>query len=78
MLKSNSLNSESFGSMYSVLRLLYRNKDSLQICHLNAQSLSPKIDEFRHIFEKSGVDVICVSETWLNSKKLDSLVEVRG
>ena len=74
MLKSNNLNTESVG----VICLPCKNKDGFQICHFNAQSLSPKIDEFRHIFEKSGDDVICVSETRLKSNKSDSLLKVNG
>ena len=45
------------------------------MCHLN--EICPKIYEFIHFFENSGV-VICISETWLKSIKSDNLVEVRG
>ena len=50
-----------------------RNMAGLQICHINAQSLVYKMDEFKKIFEKSGVDVICVSETWFRPVMPDGL-----
>lgn len=50
----------------------------LHICHLNAQSLIPKIDEFRYLFEGSLADVICVSETWLSSYHSDDLCTLNG
>ncbi|XP_022226291.1 uncharacterized protein LOC121403754 isoform X1 [Drosophila obscura] len=61
-----------------VLRILVKQKSGLQICHINAQSLTKKIDEFRHMFIDSGVDVICVSETWFVPDLSDSLIECRG
>ena len=64
--------------MYSILRLLSKSKNGLKICHINAQSLVNKIDEFRHIFEKSGIHVICVSETWFRPDMSSNLFNVEG
>ena len=61
----NNKSRESTGNVFSLVRLLSKNKNGLKICHINAQSLGGgKIDEFRYIFEESGVDIVCVSETW--------------
>ena len=50
---------------YAIGRLLAKQKPGFQISHLNAQSLSKKIVEFCHLFENSGINVICVPENWL-------------
>ena len=65
--------SEFNGNAYTVLRLLSGNRTGLQICHINAQSLVYKMDKFKKIFEKSGVDVIFVTETWFRLDMPDSL-----
>lgn len=55
-----------------MLRILSKAKKGLKVCHINAQSLNKKIDEFRYLFENSGVDVICVSETWFRPEISDA------
>lgn len=56
--------------------------DCLNLCHLNAQSLCArqlsKLDEFKRCFANSKVDLICVTETWLNENITDSTVAVEG
>lgn len=63
------------GSMIKVLR---GQNHGLHICHINAQSLLPKIDEFRDLFEDSAVDVVCVSETWFSDAFTDDLCRLNG
>ncbi|CAG5073437.1 Similar to RTase: Probable RNA-directed DNA polymerase from transposon BS (Drosophila melanogaster) [Cotesia congregata] len=45
---------------------------NIQICHLNAQSLIPHIDEFRDHFRVLDYDVIAVSKSWLSSSVVDA------
>ena len=60
-------NEEMFHSnAKTIVRLLTKKTRKLNICHINSQSLMKKIDEFRDMFDKSGIDIICVSETWFN------------
>lgn len=40
-------------------------RNSLNICHLNAQSLPSSIDELQIIFENVNLHIIAISETWL-------------
>lgn len=61
-----------------MVRVLSCQNDGLKICHINAQSIIPKIDEFRDLFEDSKVHVICVSETWLAEGLRDELCCLRG
>lgn len=63
---------------FNMLRILSKQRKGLKICHVNAQSLNNKIDEFRFTFEKSGIDVICVSETWLRESTHDALIGLNG
>ncbi|XP_055906590.1 uncharacterized protein LOC129941858 [Eupeodes corollae] len=65
-------------SMRSMVRVLSKQKCGLRICHINAQSLLPKIDEFRDIFTDSDVDVICVTETWLRDELNDDICCLEG
>lgn len=53
-------------NIYSMVRILSKQRTGLHIIHLNAQSLNNKMDEFRYIFTSSGVDIICISETWFH------------
>lgn len=62
----------------NMVRILAKQKKGFNICHINAQSLNNKMDEFRLIFETSGVDIICVSETWFDKSTPDSLVRLEG
>lgn len=39
-------------------------KSGLKMAHINAQSLNNKMDELRHTFIKTEIDIICVSESW--------------
>lgn len=71
-----SYNSED--KTFDMIRVLCRQKSGLNICHINAQSLRCKIDEFRYIFENSGVDVVCVTETWLNKSMSDTIINLHG
>ena len=72
----NNKSCESIGNVFSIVRLLSKNKKGLKVCHMNAQSLGgTKIDEFRYIFEESGVDLICISETWFKPGMPDNLYQ---
>lgn len=51
-------------NLYQMIRVLHSQKKGLHVCHINAQSLKPKLDELRLLFISSGVDILCVSETW--------------
>lgn len=68
----------SKGDTFNMIRILSKQKHGLKICHINAQSLPRKIDEFRYLFESSDVDVICVSETWFSDWHNNEVVYVNG
>lgn len=56
--------------------------NSINICHMNAQSLcarqSSKFEEFKTCFVNSKIDLICVTETWLHEGISESTVAVEG
>ena len=72
----NRLNSKD--NTYCMLRVLTKANAGLKICHLNAQSLKPKLDEFRYFFEGSNVDIVCISETWFDENNKDFVYGVNG
>ena len=47
-------------------------------CVTYAQSLKNKLDEFAFIFESSGIDIVCISETWFNKDLLDGFLNIEG
>lgn len=47
--------------------------DRLNICHVNAGVIHPKIDEFRYVFEDVMLYIIVASETWFKSYRSISL-----
>lgn len=59
-----------------MVKILARHKLGLKLCHNNAQTINNIIDEFRVTFENSGVDIVCISEAWLNKTTPDSLVSL--
>lgn len=59
-----------------VLNELCRRSAGLKVCHFNAQSLFPKIDEFKDVFSSNSVDVVCISETWLQPHVTDQLISL--
>ena len=50
----------------------------LKIVHLNVRSLLKKIDQVRLIIEDSGINILTISETWLQSHLNNSLVAIEG
>lgn len=70
--------SSSRDVMIDMVKILAKQRNGLNVCHINAQSLKCKIDEFRLTFENSSVDVICISETWFNETTTDSLISLNG
>lgn len=54
----------------------------LNICHMNVQSLTArnfsKFHELKLNFTDSKVDVICFTETWLNSTINNSMLSING
>lgn len=68
----------STDSIVNMIKILTKQKNGLKICHINAQSLKNKVDELRSIFENSLVDIISISETWLNSNSSDSSISLHG
>ncbi|XP_075167477.1 uncharacterized protein LOC142239569 [Haematobia irritans] len=66
------------GALADMVKVLVKQRVGLHVCHINAQSLKNKIDEFRWTFEHSQVDVICLSETWFNTSITNAFVSVKG
>ncbi|KAI8121682.1 Cyclin-dependent kinase 5 activator 1 [Lucilia cuprina] len=60
------------------MRILAKQKEGIQICHINAQSLMNQTDEFGYICENSCVDVVCVSETWIPVSTPNKLIGLNG
>ena len=48
----------------------------LKIVHLNIRSLLPKIEHIRSILSQYNIDILTISETWLNSKIDIKLISV--
>lgn len=68
----------SKNNLRTMLNILCKYRNGLNMCHLNAQSLRCKIDEFRHTFINSSVHVIFVSETWFDLNVDDCVYKVNG
>ncbi|XP_075159089.1 uncharacterized protein LOC142232235 [Haematobia irritans] len=63
---------------FLMVRIIAKRTTGLNICHLNAQSLNNKLDEFRYLFENSSLDVICISETWFHPDRNDNIYKHNG
>lgn len=50
----------------------------LNICHVNAGSVFPKIDLLRDLFENVSTHINILSETWMKSQHTNKAVELPG
>ena len=60
------------------LKTLFEDR-GFHLAHLNVRSLYPKIDILRyHLFSVENLDVLGISETWLNTNIHSDLVNIHG
>ena len=52
--------------------------DNIVIKQINAQSLIPKLDEIKLLIENEDLEILCVSETWLQPNILDDLISIKN
>lgn len=78
MIQTNNTSASSNTTIKNMIKIITRQRNGLNICHINAQSLTRKIDEFRYLFVDSGADIVCVSETWFSPAIKDNLIGVDG
>lgn len=50
----------------------------MKIGHLNIRSLPKHLEEIRILLQDNPFDVICLSETWLNSSWCDAELSIEG
>ena len=55
-----------------------KHEDKLKIAHLNVRSLLPKIDLVSITLQQSSLDILVVTETWLNSGMDNSTFKIPG
>ncbi|XP_075155481.1 uncharacterized protein LOC142228843 [Haematobia irritans] len=78
MMNTNSNLRCSKDNIYAMIRILSKRCRGFTVIHINAQSLISKLDEFRFIFCDSGIDAICVSETWFRKEFTDGFLQLDG
>lgn len=74
----NDIRLDAKDELFHMVRILAKQKLGLKVIHINAQSLNNKMDEFRYNFVNSGIDIICVSETWFHPAVNDSIYNLPG
>ena len=50
----------------------------LKIVHLNVRSLFRKLDQIQLILQSKPADIFAITETWLNPKIEDKLLQIKG
>ena len=55
-----------------------KRSDHIVIKHINAQSLIPKLDEIKLLLENEDLDILCISETWLQPNIPDELISIKN
>ena len=55
-----------------------RSKNNLNIVHINASSLLNSFDKIKLLLRENDINVLCVSETWLDSYLPDRFIYVEG
>lgn len=60
------------------LKFLDMPRKGLKIMHLNVQSLGNKLDQTKLSLQINNIDILVLTETWLNNSWPDSLVAIPG
>ncbi len=63
--------------MYSDLAALASLK-GITIAHINIRSVYRKLEEIIRILSVGDIDVLCITETWLNRYVQDSMIAIDG
>ena len=48
------------------------------IAHLNIRSINRKLEEVIRILGQSDVEILCISESWLNQSVPDHMISIAG
>ena len=56
----------------------FKRCDHILIKHINAQSVIPKLDEIKLLIENEYIDILCISETWLQPDIQDDLISIKN
>jgi hypothetical protein len=56
----------------------FKKHNGLNIAHINCRSLLPKLDEISYIMNSANVNVLCLTETWLDDTVCDSDIFIDG
>lgn len=79
MLPTRRHDKGSFNVPNVVMRSVFNCRQrGMNVCHVNAGSVFPKIDQFRRIFETSNAHLIFVSETWFKTYRSNVSIAVDG
>ena len=71
-------NVSSQSNIFSKLKYKLRKHKGLNIVHLNVRSLLPKMDEIIWMCDFLNLDVICISESWLNTNIANEDMTIEG
>lgn len=61
-----------------ILKSALLNNSGLNVCHVNIRSLFGKLDCIRSALRGSGVHILMISESWLNSDITDAMIRIPG
>ena len=60
------------------LKLKSSSKDQLLMAHINTRSMLDKIDEIEWILKHADIDILCISESWLDETVGKESVQIKG
>ncbi len=63
-------------SAYASFSKIVRNSKGLKIANINVCCLFPKIYEIRFLLINTKIDILCISEAWLDETITDTQVKV--
>ena len=65
-------------SIHQVFSKKTKIHKGFKVAHINVRSLYNKLDEVRSLLTESDLDVLCISETWLDDTISDSEINILG
>ena len=63
-------------SAHKYLSSTLAKSNGLKIGQLNVRSILPKIEEIRYLLSNSGLDILCINESWLDNTICNSEINV--
>jgi exonuclease III len=76
--KCNCYKDDNISMCLCKMKTKFMKHNGLNIAQMNCRSMVPKFEEISHIVVSTNIDVLCLTETWLDESVFDSDILIDG